>query len=235
MTNRMLGILGGMGVRSTSPFLEMVLDEIDLAWAPKSDFDYPPMTILSWPAPMILGQPLDHQAVFESVLEGCKRLRNSGATLLAMPCNTTHRYHAQLQASLDIPLLNMVTLAADSLPMQPTKVTLIGTQWTVDARIYQKALGDRGHTWIDPNPWRADIDRAILSVKNGGDLTGAKADWNALLDRIHETGVEIAILACTDLNPLHRVPHPRLTVCDATVSLAKDAVKKLGKAPSPKG
>lgn len=227
MGEQMLGVLGGMGVRATSPFLEMVLDEVQSAWAPESDFDYPPILILSWPAPMVIGKPLDHEAVSASVLQGCKRLQQAGATVLAMPCNTAHRYHESLQAALQVPLLNMVSLAAAELPDQSANVTLAGTKWTIDSGTYQQAIAKRGHHWVDPSPWQDAIDRAILSVKNGGDLTNAIADWRNLLDRIASAGADTVILACTDLNPLHKAPHSALNICDATAALARESVRSL--------
>ena len=46
-----IGILAGMGARSTAPFLEAVVDESQLQLGARHEIDYPPMVIFSWPIP----------------------------------------------------------------------------------------------------------------------------------------------------------------------------------------
>jgi len=41
MTHSSIGILAGMGPRSTAPFLELVLDQCQIQYGAKYDIDYP--------------------------------------------------------------------------------------------------------------------------------------------------------------------------------------------------
>ena len=47
----MIGILAGMGPRSTAPFVDLVVSECRNQYGARHDIDFPPMMILSWPTP----------------------------------------------------------------------------------------------------------------------------------------------------------------------------------------
>lgn len=226
MNRQTLGILGGMGPRSTSPFLELVLDEVQEQWQPEGEYDYPPIMILSLPAPFFLGKPLDHKAVSSAIKAGLQRLGDTGVQHIALPCNTAHLYYDALDQVLDIPLLNMIDIAIAALPETAREVAILATDWTVDAGLYQKALAESGRQAVVKPSWQQGVNRAIQAVKDGGDLRPAQADWQALLNTIG-TSVSHAILACTDLNPLHITEPENLIVCDATAALAKEAIRLL--------
>lgn len=49
-----LGVLAGMGPRSTAPFIDMLVDECQKQYGARFDIDYPKMHIISLPTPLSL-------------------------------------------------------------------------------------------------------------------------------------------------------------------------------------
>lgn len=58
-----IGLLAGMGVRSTAPFLELVIEECQRQYGASHQPDYPQMMVLSWPTPFWIDRPVDHDAM----------------------------------------------------------------------------------------------------------------------------------------------------------------------------
>jgi aspartate racemase len=126
----LIGILAGMGPRSTAPFVEMVVDECQRQYGARHDIDFPPMLIYSLPTPFYVDRPIDHAAMEAAIAAGLRKLEDSGVAFIAMPCNSAHIYYEQLAASMRVPLLNMVDLALGRLPPALATVALLATRPT---------------------------------------------------------------------------------------------------------
>ncbi len=92
MPETLIGILAGMGPRSTAPFLEAVYDQCQLQYGATYDNDYPPILVYSLPTPFYLDRPIDHRALRTAIAAGLRKLEQAGAGYIAMPCNTAHLY-----------------------------------------------------------------------------------------------------------------------------------------------
>ncbi|HLF03129.1 MAG TPA: aspartate/glutamate racemase family protein, partial [Anaerolineales bacterium] len=91
-----IGILAGMGPRSTAPFVDLVVTECQRQYGATRDLDFPPMMIYALPAPFDLDRPLDHEALRSAIGEGLRRLEATGVAFIAMPCNSAHIYYDDL-------------------------------------------------------------------------------------------------------------------------------------------
>src|SRR5262249_39796929 len=116
MQKPIIGILAGMGPRSTAPFIDLVVSECQRQYGARDDIDFPKMMICSQPAPFYEDRPTDHLALEATIQEGLQDLERTGAAFLAIACNTAHIYYSQLTQAINIPLLNMVNLAIADLP-----------------------------------------------------------------------------------------------------------------------
>src|SRR3989338_9569091 len=125
-----IGILAGMGPRSTAPFLERVIDECQRQYGAQNDIDYPHILIYSLPTPFFVDKPIDHKEMKKIVLQGIKKLEEAGVSFIAIPCNTVHIYFNELQKSTKVPLLNIVKETIKEFPLDINKVTLFATQTT---------------------------------------------------------------------------------------------------------
>lgn len=220
----MLGILAGMGPRSTAPFINHVV-EACAALGARADDEFPRMMILSWPTPFRVDFPIDHGALHQAISEGILRLAATGVDLIALPCNVAHLFFDQLVEATSIPILNMVESAVGSVPAGTKRVAILGAAATIEASLYQDALSSRGLTYA--GSYQTAATALLRTVKQGTPPTEANGIWRELLGEMAGDGVECAILASTDLSvladPGEQSP---VAIVDSGRSLAVDLVER---------
>jgi aspartate racemase len=146
----------------------------------------------------ILGQGSDP---FPAMLNALRRLELSGATRIAIPCNTAHYWHGALQAETLVPIIHIVDAVAEALAEQKMNPTIgvLATDGTVHAGIYQQRLAARGYACVVPDATaQGEVMRAIRLVKAGltdeaGGILGREA--KALAAR----GCSHIAMACTEI------------------------------------
>ena len=221
----LIGILAGMGPRSTAPFVDLVVDECQRQYGARDDIDFPPMLIYSLPTPFYVDRPIDHAALEEAIVAGLRKLEQSGAAFIAMPCNSAHIYFERLAAGIDVPLLNMVDLALGALPPGSSGVALLATRPTVESRLYQEAIERAEARVLGGEDWQARVDALILAIKSSADRAVPSALWRDLVADLEAAGTDTLLLACTDLNAVSATASTRATLIDATRCLAEATVK----------
>lgn len=221
-----IGILAGMGAKSTAPFVDMVVDQCQALYGAKHDDEYPHMMIYSLPTPMYLDRPLEHDRLSAVIVEGMKRLESCGVDFIAMPCNTAHQYYDQLQAAIDVPMLNIIDETLKQLPEHANRVALLATEFTINAGIYQQGIEQSGREFVHQADWQTQVNGLLNGIKDNDDLEMLKQQWLDLLNQIKVSGVDLAIIACTDLNAVSRFVEPPMQMVDATEMLAKATVQR---------
>ncbi|TNO94568.1 aspartate/glutamate racemase family protein [Bacillus sp. CD3-1a] len=196
----MIGILAGMGPKSTGPFVDTVVAECQTIYGAKHDIEFPHMMIYSCPTPFYMDRPIDHEAMKKVIIEGAQKLESTGASFIAMPCNTAHLYFEELQQSLSIPILNIVDETLKAIPETAKRVALLATEATVQAGIYQDGIAKRNIEYIHYEQWQESINQIITYIKSGK-VEEARELWSALVLQLKDE-VDTAIIACTDLNVL---------------------------------
>lgn len=232
-----VGVLGGMGPAATADFHHKIV----AATPARRDQDHLPLLIRSMPqipdrsASILGGSPSPEPAL----IEHARALRDGGAAVIVIPCNTAHLWHEAVQAAVDIPVLHIVDpvlRALRSLQARDAAATgdgagwpvgLLGTRATMVCGLYPRrarsAGGADGMAWIDPLPEAQEryVDAGIHAVKAGDLARGAQLLGYAaqgLIDR----GARALVLACTEIPlVLHDLPVPTL---DATQLLAEATV-----------
>ncbi len=194
----MIGILAGMGPKSTGPFVDTVVAECQTIYGAKHDMDFPHMMIYSCPTPFYMDRPIDHEAMKKAIIEGAQKLESTGVEFIAMPCNTAHLYFDELQRSLSVPILNIVDETLQAIPENTKRVALLATEATVQAGIYQDGIAKRNIEYIHYEKWQTMINQIISCIK-GGEIEKARKLWDALVLQLKDE-VDTAIIACTDLN-----------------------------------
>ncbi|MBU5218586.1 amino acid racemase [Bacillus albus] len=194
----MIGILAGMGPKSTGPFVDTVVAKCQTIYGAKHDMDFPHMMIYSCPTPFYMDRPIDHEAMKNAIIEGAQKLESTGVDFIAIPCNTAHLYFEELQHSLSIPILNIVDETLQTIPENIKRVALLATEATVQAGIYQDGITKRNIEYIHHETWQEMINQIITWIKSG-EVEEARELWNALVLQLRDE-VDTAIIACTDLN-----------------------------------
>ncbi|MRD37394.1 amino acid racemase [Bacillus thuringiensis] len=194
----MIGILAGMGPKSTGPFVDTVVAKCQTIYVAKHDMDFPHMMIYSCPTPFYMDRPINHEAMKKAIIEGAQKLESTGVSFIAMPCNTAHLYFEELQRSLSIPILNIVDETLQVIPENTKRVALLATEATVQAGIYQDGIAKRNIEYIHHERWQEMINQIITYIKSG-EVEEARELWNTLVLQLKDE-VDTAIIACTDLN-----------------------------------
>lgn len=220
----MIGILAGMGPKSTGPFIDLVVEHCQNIYGAKDDMDFPPMMIYSCPTPFTIGRPIDHAAMEKAIIDGAQKLEGTGVAFLAMPCNTAHLYYQQIQQSLSIPLLNMVEETIKSLPSSAKRVALLATHATVQSGVYQDALIHAGLDYVQKEAWQAKVSE-IISLIKAGRLEEATLLWHQLSAEMVDT-VDTVVMACTDLNVITRQLTLSHQYVDSAACLARSLVNR---------
>ncbi|MFN8491698.1 MAG: aspartate/glutamate racemase family protein [Caldilineaceae bacterium] len=226
MQPKLMGILAGMGPRSTAPFIDLVVSECQRQYGAQHDIDFPPMLIYSLPTPFYLDRPLDHHAMEATVCAGLQHLERAGVALIAMPCNTAHIYYAQVARCIQIPLLNMIDIALQHIPPATQRVALLATRPTVAAQLYQTALQSRGINCVSQESWQQQVDALIRAIKTQQAPSTHQALWQTLLQEYAHAAIDTLLIACTDLNALNLDAPERMTILDATQGLAAALVSR---------
>ncbi len=195
-----MGLLAGMGVRSTAPFLEMVIDECRRQYGAASEPDFPRMIVFSWPLPFTSEGSMDGDAVRATILEGLVRLAGTGVDFVAMPCNTAHVWFEELARAVAVPVLDMVEEAVAAVPPATRRVALLATRATRDSRLYHRRLEERGLGVVAPDGIQERIDRLLGAIRRQDDPRGTAAEWRGILEAAAGEGADVALVACTDLN-----------------------------------
>jgi len=211
--------MGGMGPEATADLMQRI---IRLTSA-KCDQDHIRCFIDNNPK-----VPNRYKAIVEGSIESAgphvvamaKQLESWGSDFLAMPCNSAHYYLLEIQAAVKIPVLDMMSIALDSVSrhfekqrlegqqsekQSPRLVGLLGTPVLRFARLYEEKAWARGLEII--YPVEADgqkIFDLINAVKAGENSCSRKEEemsktlWQVALN-MADQGVEAVVLACTEL------------------------------------
>lgn len=229
--NPIIGILGGMGPAATADFYAKIVRSTPAL----RDQDHPQAVIWSDPSIPDRTTALRGSGPHPGpkLMEGARKLESAGATLIAVPCNTAHAFLAEIQAAVDIPVLNMVEETRDLVlecGLAPgSVVALLATEGTLRARLYQHVFARTGIDVLLPNA--ADqqlVNEAIALVK--ADAADPRAG-QLLADVVRDferAGVRAIIAGCTELPiGLGQVGGLEAEVIDPTEALATAVVREV--------
>jgi aspartate racemase len=220
-----IGILAGMGPRSTGPFLDLVVTACQEMYGARHDIDFPKMLICSQPAPFYEDRPIDHAALEAATLDGLKHLESAGVDFLAIACNTVHIYYPRLAAAVSVPLLNIVELAVRAVPGSASGVALVAARPTSESGLFQEALRAAGHRVVELD-WQSDVDGMLSAVRESTDPDVFRSLWAPIFEKARRAGVGAVLVACLDLSGVVRHADTDLTVVDAADCLARAVVRQ---------
>ena len=216
-----IGVLGGMGPLATADFLAKLAH----ATPAVRDQDHFPVTVDSTP------QIPDRVAALEgcgpdplhALVAAAERLAAAGCSLIAMPCNTAHLWHARLAATMALPLLHIVD-AVDAELAGARRVGLMATGATLNHGLYQQRLGV-GRGWIVPEADDMDqlIAPGIAAVKRG-DLEAGGRLLRSAARRLAARGADALVLACTEIPLVLAADDFGIPTVDATAALARHTI-----------
>lgn len=226
-----IGVLAGMGPRSTAPFLELVLDEAQKDGA-KYDIDYPHILIYSLPTPFYVDKEIDQSAMQAALTTGVECLLRGGIHILAIPCNSAHLYFEHITQVVNhfnsdnaIPILHIVDETIKMLSAHIKKVALLATETTVKSRLYHKKLDALSISIEHSDALQKEVNRLILMLKQEGFSSTAHKLWHSIIASL---SCNCVIIACTGISVcLNAADNPKhLVFVDSNKILAEATYRK---------
>jgi aspartate racemase len=200
-TDRIIGILGGMGPEATLDFYRHI---INLTPANK-DQDHIRVLIYSNPKIPDRTEAIawNGESPLAYLIESAKLLQKGGAEVIAMPCNTAHHYLPEIQREIETPIIDMIAVTCkrlrDDLPGAET-VGLIAATGTVLSGVYHRALAELGINVLIPNDnEQEEIQSAIAQVKGGTHNRFTQEAFQSIGTRLMKAGAKAVILGCTEI------------------------------------
>lgn len=222
---KIIGILAGMGPRSTTPFLELVLDQCQIQYNAKYDIDYPPIMIYSLPTPFYLDRPINHEEMKKTIIKGLQHLESTGVDFIAMPCNSAHIYFDELEEKINITLLNIVNETMKKISESSKRITIFSTESTFDSGLYQEGILKSNNEFVFDEKWQKRINKIIQMIKEKEEDNKIYSYWDDLIKDTIRKNINDIIIACTDLSVLKNCYNEKVNIIDSSKALAESVVE----------
>ena len=228
MSKTVIGILAGMGPRSTSPFLDAVLDNCARIYGARWDGDFPDIALYSLPTPYHPNRELERGPMVAALTRGAKALVRAGADFMAMPCNTAHMFYDDVVGAARIPILHIVACTLPHLIYdKDSKIAVLATQATRNSGMYHDAIAQKGGALIEPPGLQGKIENLLNTFDVRGADNVSVDLWYAIRDIVVHAGAKQVVLGCTDLAFCSdHIGDTGLVVHDSSAVLATETVKE---------
>ncbi len=224
-----VGMVGGLGPESTIDYYRRTLE----GWQQEDPSSTPSIVIDSVDAQTALRLAgSDRSGFTEYLMASIRRLAGAGVDFAVLTANTAHMVFDDLASRSPVPLLSIVeTCAHEARERGLTRLSLLGTRFTMEGTFYPEVCGRYGVTVVTPG----DADRAWIHERYVGELL--KGDFRddtrnafiSLVGRIRDaSGVQGVILGGTELPLL--LPESRIAgipVLDTTALHVAAIVRRL--------
>ncbi|MBQ8858072.1 MAG: amino acid racemase [Lachnospiraceae bacterium] len=193
-----VGIIGGMGPAATAMLFQKLIDYTEA----ENDAGHMHIVIDNNP-----GIPDRTTAILKGedtpakyIVESGKNLEMCGARLLLIPCNTSHYFYDEIQAQLNVTVVNMIAETAKvCLEKGYTKVGVLATTGTCKTHTYDRELKKFGIETVYPNE---NGQKKVMEIIYDQVKAGKKIDASIIDQTLKEMATEGAqcfILGCTEL------------------------------------
>ncbi len=236
LDGKVLGVIGGMGPLATSVFYDMIIEKT----AAKSDQENINMIILNHATMPDRTEAINNgteNEVVDLLVCDAKFLEQSGASCVAITCNTAHFMIEKVQKQIGIPIINMIEQSAEDTKkaLQRGKeaqngkdsytVGIMATDGTLKIELYQKAFAKLGIKTVVPNSENQEKLMKIIydCIKQNRSVN--HKDFMAVANDLVSKGCDKILLACTELSVYAEQNDLCDFYIDAMQSLADAAIK----------
>ena len=231
MSEKTLGILGGLGPLATVYFMDMIVKMTDA----KTDQDHISMIVLNHAAiPDRTDFILDASKPnpLPMMVEDAKKLQAAGSDYVVMPCNTAHFFYEQIQNNITIPMLNIIeeTVIFAKERAGVKKLGILATKGTITAGSYQRMCEKYGIEWAVPSLQDEQSLMNIIynQVKAGKEIN--ITEFLKIIENMKADGCDAVALGCTELSVINKdFALNREDIVDSLEVLARRSIELCGK------
>ena len=195
-----LGILGGMGPAASAEFVVRLIEQSTAS----CDQEHIPFVL--WNNPQIPDRSTSMRngdnRPFPFLLEGIHILKNARCDYIVIPCNSAHFWYDDL-VKMGVPIIHIVDSVAEelrTLNLDNQTIAIMGTQGTIEFRIYQNRLEQQGWNCIVPDQYEMDtyVQPAIDLIK-AGKVKESQIQLMKVIHNLIDRGAKAIVLGCTEL------------------------------------
>ena len=199
-----VGILGGMGPRATTEFMNKLMD----ATPANTDQDHLSTVVVNDPHVPDRSDAIlrGGESPVPRLQNNARRIEAAGADLLVCPCNTFHYFFDEVSDVVTIEFLHMIERTVEVVHAEPVDtVGILGTEGTIEGRVYHEYL-DEGLELVAPTDLDA-VMRCIYQIKQGK-RDEPREGLHRIYGELRENGADLVIAACTEIPVvLEGLPH----------------------------
>ena len=221
-----VGIIGGMGPEATVDLMRRVI----AATPAQDDTDHIHMIVDNNPKiPSRITALIDGTGESPSP-ELCRMaigLEKSGATFIAIPCNTAHAYLEDVRGAVHIPVLDMPRLAAaylQAMILTRRTVGVLASTAVLRIKHYDRVLSEVGLKALYPED-QTGLMAVIRGVKRGDTGLANRNRFKQIAQNLLESGCDVLLIACTELSVLADTLDDALPITDAMDVLVNEIVR----------
>lgn len=229
MTQKIVGILGGMGPESTADLFLRIIR----ATPAETEQDHLRVIIDNNPKVPNRTEALisgDTAPAISMLTATARNLERAGAQLIGIPCNTAHAFLPDIRGSVGVPVLDMIDETARRVRLDfggSTVVGLLATDGTLRTRLHHQALERHGLEVVTPG---RDAQRTVMEVIGEVKLGGVPADGLEKLapaiEDVAGRGATAIVAGCTEISLVLSAQPPPLPWIDPLQVLAERLVEE---------
>ena len=236
MTEKTIGILGGMGPEATLDCYSRIISNTPA----KTDQEHLRVIIDSNPkvpdrtAAIIA----EGQSPVPILVAGCRALQKAGADFIIIPCVSAHFFLDEIQQQIALPILSIFDVVSETITSdhpQIKTVGLMGTTGTINGGLFQKRLAVEGiETMVAGETQQSKVMAAIYDIKNSQPARSRAqitSDLVGVADSLISKGARGIIAGCTEIPLALEQKHLSVPYFDALTILARAAIFKAGLSP----
>lgn len=230
--NKRLGVIGGMGPKATSVFMDQVIEHT----VADRDQDHIDMVVLNHATlPDRTTVILENagERFLRAVERDLRLLEQAGADHIAIPCNTSHYFYDEMQAMTSIPIIHMVEETIKEIGRRfgsVRKVGVLATNGTLRSGVYRKVCDKYGLELQEPEE---SVQREIMNIIYNdikrGRMVSSEGLERIILDLVEQDGCDCVIIACTELSCIRLGEQAAGFSVDAMDVLVRKSIELSGK------
>lgn len=209
MFKKTIGILGGMGPTASADTYMELTKMCQQKYGSVQDSDFPAVILYSLPLldfnhEGFSNNTAQQESIITQLTSALKKLEETGAGVIIIDCNTVHYFLDDLQKSIDVPIINLISITVeDIIKNSYNRVAVLCSQTSKDVGLYTKPLEKAEIKVLNTSEGdQLFVNDAILGVMSGGITQTHIARLNSLIDKFVRDGAQSIILGCTEISNL---------------------------------
>jgi len=216
-----IGIIGGSGPEATILLQKMIIDLARERYGAKRLEYNPHLLIASVPLLQDVKNDEELETVVSSLKSGAESLKNAGAEILCMACNTHHLSLEKVKEHVGVPFISMLDLVGKEISRTGAKkVAVIGTGYTLRDALYEQPVKENGGVMTDIGEELTEKSHKVIGEALSGITKDMVGEYVSLVEKImkeHGGEVDTIILGCTEYSVLENMRDKSLSFPDVKI------------------